>query len=104
YSTVLLWRNAASRCAKAIQPNASLLFHRNVRVIDLFASRLILEMAGATISMMVLTVFFMAIGWMAAPADLLTMTAAWFLLCWFACGLGLVIGALSERSEVFSRI
>ena len=104
YSTVLLWRNAASRCSKAIQPNTSLLFHRNVRVIDLFASRLILELAGATISMIVLSVFFMAIGWMAPPADLLTMMVAWFLLCWFACGLGLIIGALSERSELFSRI
>lgn len=33
YSTVLLWRNCAGRCSLAIQPNQSLLYHRNVRVI-----------------------------------------------------------------------
>lgn len=50
YSSVLVWRNSASRCALAIEPNQSLLYHRNVRVIDLFLSRVILEIAGATIS------------------------------------------------------
>lgn len=104
YSSVLLWRNSASRCAKAIEPNLSLLYHRNVRVIDIFASRLILEMAGATISLIVITLTFMAVGWMEAPADVLTMVGAWGLLAWFAVGLGLVIGAVSERSEMFERI
>jgi capsular polysaccharide transport system permease protein len=104
YSTVLLWRNAANRCAKAIDPNLSLLYHRNVRVIDLFISRLVLEIAGATISLIVLTLFFVAIGWMRFPADFLTMLTAWLLLAWFAISLGLVVGPVSERSEMFDRI
>jgi len=104
YSTVLLWRNSANRCAKAVEPNLSLLFHRNVRVIDLFASRLILEISGATISAITLTLLFIALGWMEVPEDVLTMAAAWVLLAWFASSLGLIIGAVSERSEMFERI
>ena len=46
----------------------------------------------------------MAVGAMQLPDDLLTMIMAWGLLAWFAVGLGLVIGAVSERSEVFDRI
>ena len=104
YSSVLLWRNAVNRCNLAIAPNLSLMYHRNVRVIDIFAGRLILEISGATISLVVLTIIFLAIGWMAPPADVLTMIVAWFMLAWFAAGLGLMIGALSERSEVVDRI
>lgn len=104
YSSVLLWRNAASRCAKAIEPNLSLLYHRNVRVIDLFASRLLLEIAGGTISLVVISLIFISIGWMNMPKDILMMVTAWLLLAWFAIGLGLVIGALSEMSEMFERV
>lgn len=104
YSSVLLWRNSASRCAKAIEPNLSLLYHRNVRVLDLFLSRLVLEIAGGTISLIVISVMFMALGWMAVPADILLMMEAWLLLAGFAVGLGLVVGALSEMSEMFDRL
>jgi capsular polysaccharide transport system permease protein len=104
YSSVLLWRNGATRCAKAIEPNLSLLYHRNVRVIDVLASRLILEIAGATISVIVITLVFVSIGWMTLPSDVLRMMVAWFLLSWFAVSLGLVVAAMSERSEMFDRI
>lgn len=61
------------------------------------------EIIGATISLVVLALAFMAFGLMKAPADVLTMIAAWFLLAWFAIGLGLVIGSVTETSEVLER-
>jgi capsular polysaccharide transport system permease protein len=103
YSSVLMWRNAVSQCTKAIQPNLALLYHRNVAVIDLFAARLLLEISGATISLLVLSTIFIATGWMKVPADVFKMVGAWLLLAWFAVSLGLIIGALTERSEMFAR-
>lgn len=104
YSTVLLWRNGASRCAKAIEPNLSLLHHRNVLVFDIFIARVILEIAGATISFIALSFLFVSLQWMAPPDDVLTVILAWGLLVWFSIGLALVIGALSERHDVIERI
>lgn len=104
YSSVLLWRNGSGRCAKAIEPNLSLLYHRNVRVIDVFFSRLILEIAGITISLIVISLICISVDWMQVPADILTMVIAWILLAWFAAALGLVVGAISERSEMFERL
>lgn len=104
YSSVLLWRNGSGRCAKAIEPNLSLLYHRNVRVIDIFFSRLILEIAGITISLIVISLICISVDWMQVPADILTMVIAWILLAWFAAALGLVVGAISERSEMFERL
>ncbi|NMM01954.1 ABC transporter permease [Paraburkholderia sp. RP-4-7] len=104
YSSLLVWRNSGNRCSKAIEPNLSLMYHRNVRVIDVFLSRLILELAGATASLTILVLVFMAVGLVAAPVDLLTMSIGWILQCWFAMSLGLTVGAVSERSEVVERI
>ena len=104
YSSVLMWRNTANRCAKAIEPNLSLLYHRNVTVLDLFLARLILEIAGATTALVALSALLVGSGFMEPPVDVLTMAGGWFLLAWFATGLGLIVGALTERSQAFERI
>ncbi|WP_200654281.1 ABC transporter permease [Paraburkholderia aspalathi] len=104
YSTVLLWRNCANRCALAILPNQSLLYHRNVRVIDLFMARIVLEVAGATISLIFLTTFFVTLGMMAPPQNIALMITGWIYLAFLGTGLGFTIGALSEKSETLDRI
>ncbi|MFM0276965.1 ABC transporter permease [Paraburkholderia sediminicola] len=104
YSSVLVWRNAVNRCNLAIEPNLSLLFHRNVRVIDIFAARILLEIAGATISFIVLAAIFISVGWAKPPHDVLRILEGWGLLIGYAVGLGLVIGSLSERSETIDRV
>lgn len=104
YSSILLWRNCSNRVVKAIEANLSLMYHRNVRVLDIFAARLILEIAGATTSLIVLTLMFTAIGWMSFPVDILTTMTGWLLLAWFAFSLSLLIGAASERSELIERV
>lgn len=104
YSTILLWRNTANRCGLAIQPNHSLLYHRNVRVIDLFISRALLEVAGATMSFLFLTVLFSIIGLMQPPQDIGLVLVGWGYLAILAVGLGFIIGSLSELSETYDRL
>ncbi|MEW9583920.1 ABC transporter permease [Paraburkholderia sp. DGU8] len=104
YSTVLVWRNTISRCVLAVEPNASLLFHRNVQVIDIFFARIVLEIAGITLSMIVLMFGFVATGLIAPPADILTMAAGWGLLAWYSAAMGLLIGGLCEYSELVERL
>lgn len=104
YSSILLWRNCSNRVVKAIEANHSLMYHRNVRVFDVLSARLILEIAGATVSIITLTIIFSAMEWMSLPADILTVMMGWVLLAWFAFALSLVIGAASERSELIERV
>jgi ABC-type polysaccharide/polyol phosphate export permease len=104
YSSVLLWRNMPMRCIKAIEPNADLMFHRNVKIIDIYAARLLLEAGGATMSFLVLCMIFTAIGWMKAPDDLLKVTAAWLLLAWFGAALALFIGTWSETNDIIEKV
>ncbi len=104
YSSVLLWRNMPARCIGAVGPNLALMYHRHVKVIDVFASRLLLEAAGATISFVVLSVFFSAIGWIQMPEDISKVIFAWFMLAWFGFSLALLMGALSEQSEIIEKL
>jgi ABC-type polysaccharide/polyol phosphate export permease len=104
YSSVLLWRNMPGRCIGAIAPNLSLLYHRNVRPIDIYLARLLLEVAGVTISFVFLVLFFSFIGWLELPEDVLQIAGAWCMLAWFGAGLALFLGALSETSETVEKL
>lgn len=104
YSSVLLWRNMPSRCIGSVEPNLALMYHRNVRVIDVFLARLLLEAGGATISFIVLSLFYIYIGWLEPPEDVLTVVEGWLLLGWFGGALAMLLGALAEKSEIVDRL
>jgi len=104
YSTLLLWRNVPGRCVMALQPNFSLMFHRGVKPIDVYVSRILLEVTGATISFIILTIVFHSIGLVPPPHDYITVWAAWLLLAWYASALGMLIGALSEQSDIVEKL
>ncbi len=104
YSSVLMWRNAVSRCNSAIQANLNLLYHRNVRVIDVLITRIMLEIAGASGSFIVLAVFFTVTEWIAPPQDLMMVLAGWLMLAWFGAALALTIGALTAYNSLVERL
>jgi len=104
YSTVLLWRNMPSRCIGAIGPNLSLTYHSNVKLIDVFLARLLLEAGGATISFVVLSIVFIAVGLIDPPEDVLQVAWAWFMTAWFGFSLGLLLGTLSEDHEIIEKL
>jgi ABC-type polysaccharide/polyol phosphate export permease len=104
YSSVLLWRNMTGRCIGSVLPNLSLMYHRNVKVIDIYAARIVLEAGGATISFVLLSLFFIYIGWIKPPEDILKVVAAWIMLIWFGLSLAIFLSALSESSEIIEKI
>jgi capsular polysaccharide transport system permease protein len=104
YSSVLMWRNTASKCNSAILQNFNLLYHRNVQVIDVFITRIILEIAGTTASFTVLILVFTLIGRIEPPVDMLQVVGGWLMLAWFGAALGLVLGAATAYSELVDRI
>jgi capsular polysaccharide transport system permease protein len=104
YSSVLMWRNTVTRCNSGIQQNRNLLYHRNVKVIDVFITRILLEEAGATASFVVLALFFTGIEWMSAPQDAGLVVFGWLMLAWFGAALAMVIGAATAFSEIIERL
>ena len=104
YSSVLLWRNMPNRLVGAVGPNLALMYHHNVKVFDVYAARLALEALGASISFSVLTLCFVAMGWMQWPEDVGKVLLGWFMLAWFGASLALLVGAISERTEIVEKV
>jgi capsular polysaccharide transport system permease protein len=104
YSCLVLWRNVPGRCLTAIVPNHALMFHQQVKPLDVFLSRILLELAGPTISVVLLSIVFVAAGLMQPPRDYLTAVCGWALLGWFASSLALLVGALGERSDIVEKL
>lgn len=104
YSSVLLWRNMATRCSGAMAANIGLLYHRNVRVIDVFYSRIILEFVGATIAFFILCLGFTFFELMDPPNDVLKVSFGWLMLGWFGLSLAITLGTLSEKYEIVDKL
>ena len=104
YPMAMMWRNVSNRAIGAIAANASLLYHRNVRVLDTIFARMLLEIAGATIAQIVIMAVLIAIRWIDFPQDVFYMLLAWLLMAMFAVGLGLVICSVAYKFEAFGKV
>ena len=104
YPMVMMWRNASNRAIGSISANQSLLYHRNVRVLDTIVSRMLLEIAGATIAQITITTILILIGWIPMPDDVFYMLLAWLFMAIFAFGLGLIICSIAYHFEAFGKI
>ncbi|MDU8925036.1 ABC transporter permease [Pasteurellaceae bacterium LIM206] len=104
YPLAMMWRNVSNRCIGSISANISLLYHRNVRVLDTIISRALLEVAGATIAQIVLMLLMFLLGWIDMPNDIFYMVIGWVLMAIFAFGLGMIICYIAYHVEFFGRL
>jgi ABC-type polysaccharide/polyol phosphate export permease len=104
YSSVLLWRNMPGHTIGSIEPNRTLMFHRYVKVIDVYLSRLLLEAVGATISFVVLASIAIAFSWMQPPEDILLVMGGWCMTAWFGISVSLLVAPLSEKYELVHKL
>ena len=104
YPMMMMWRNASNRAIGSISANMSLLYHRNVRVLDTIFARMLLEIAGATIAQIAIMSVLIAVRWIEMPADIFYMLLAWLLMAIFAIGLGLIICSVAFHFEPFGKV
>jgi capsular polysaccharide transport system permease protein len=104
YSSILLWRNMANRCSKAIEGNTALLYHRNVKVLDIFTARILLELVAATTSFVVLSLVLSLLKVIEPPHDMLTVVGGWLLLAWIGTGLAGLLGAVCAQFSLAEKL
>jgi ABC-type polysaccharide/polyol phosphate export permease len=104
YSSVLLWRNCANLSISAINSNLALLYHRNVRVLDVMLVRCVIEIAGAATSFAVLAGVFTFLGYMSMPLDPLKVAFGFLMLAWFGVSVALLLGSLAAHSHLVEKL
>jgi capsular polysaccharide transport system permease protein len=104
YSCLVLWRNLVNRLMAGVVSNKGLLYHRNVKIIDLLYARGVMEFVACTMSFVFLSLIFSALGLVSLPDDPLKAFVGWLLYAWFSFAAGLVAAYMGSSNEIFDRI
>jgi capsular polysaccharide transport system permease protein len=104
YLPFLLFRHMIAHCINCVRGNHSVLYHRQVRIIDLYITQLILEGSGTVIAFIFGSSVFVAVGLMDPPRNLFLLYCGWFYAIWFCGSLAMLLGAASELSSLVERI
>lgn len=99
YMPLLLLRHIMGRAVHCFRSNASLLYHRQVRMLDLLLARFVLEILGIFISYLVIAFMFYAAGLYSFPEDWGAFYLGWLYATLFSVGIGLILGSLTEIHE-----
>lgn len=104
YMPLLMYRHMVGRLMRCMQANAALLYHRQITVMTLYVSRIAVEILGTSAAFLFCMLAFSLSGHIEMPDDPPLMLAGWLLYVWYAAATAILVGALSERSEVTEKI
>jgi capsular polysaccharide transport system permease protein len=103
YLPLTLFRHAVARSVKAFSVNGSLLYHRQIKILDFILVRFVIEMIGGMMAYAFIATVLIALGLFPVPTDFLYLILGWLLYCLFTLSLCLILAPLSEVSELLEK-
>lgn len=103
YTMFLVFRGVVNRSESAVESNRTLLYHRQVTMLDILLARTLLEGAASLSALIVMLGGAWMLGYGGLPGRPLLVLAAYALLLWFSFGLALIVSAASEYSHAVGR-
>jgi len=103
YIPITLFRHGIQRNVVIFTTNGSLLYHRQIKILDFIVARFIIEMLGCMMAYLFIGLILVTIGEFPIPADMGLFLAGWSLYALFCFSICLVIAPLSEMSEVMEK-
>jgi capsular polysaccharide transport system permease protein len=103
YMPLTLWRHMSSVGVMPFRRSISVLYHRNISLIDAFLSRIIVEFCGTTAALLTIYGVLTLSGSVAPMADPGLVALAWLLMALLSMGLASVFAVATEYSEVTER-
>jgi capsular polysaccharide transport system permease protein len=104
YLPLLLFRHIGARTLMFVRVNAGLLYHRQVTILDLFVARALLEILSNLAATIFSFLLLFALGVLEWPRNLPMFYLGYFYMAWWSVSVGLIIGGLSERSDLVEKI
>lgn len=103
YIPLTLFRHGVGRSVAVFQANGSLMYHRQVKVLDFVLVRLLIELLGGMMAYLFIATILIPLGEFPVPDDLGLLIAGWMLYFLVTFSICLVIAPLSEMSEVMEK-
>ncbi|RVU03269.1 capsule biosynthesis protein [Novosphingobium umbonatum] len=104
YIPFVMFRSAINRAQGAFTANSSLLYHRQVKILDILLVRFLVEMIGHLMAWIFIAVVLGAAGQFPMPYDLGYVLLGWLYYSIFTFSVISIVAPLSEMSEVLEKI
>lgn len=103
YIPLVMFRSTIGRAVRAFSANSSLLYHRQVTILDLITVRFLVEFIGSMMAYCFVAMLLILIGLFPVPADLGTLIFGFILYGFFTFSVALILAPLSEVSETLEK-
>lgn len=104
YMCLIVVRHMISQLTSGIQANKGLLYHRQIQPTHILLARVILEMGGNTIALVVVYTSLIIVGQVALPHDYILVYSGWLLFSLNGIGIALILAGLMMFFEIFERL
>lgn len=104
YLPLTLFRHSVSKCISVFVANGSLMYHRQIQILDFIFVRFLIEMIGGMMAYLFIGAVLYFFGLFPMPASMGYLLAGWGLYSLFTLSLCFIIAPLSEMSEVLEKI
>ena len=103
YIPITLFRHGISRSIAIFTANSSLMYHRQVHILDFILVRFLIEFLGGMMAYVFIATILVYLGEFPIPANIGMLIAGWMLYSFFTLSLCFIVAPLSEMSEVLEK-
>lgn len=103
YIPLVLFRSSMSRAVSSFTANSSLMYHRQIMVLDLILVRYAIELIGHMMAYLFVALVLWRFGLFPSPHDLGFLLLGWAYYAIFTFSITVVIAPLSEMSDVVEK-
>lgn len=104
YIPLVLFRSCVQRGVNIFTANGSLMYHRQISILDLALVRFLIELIGHMMAYVFVGMALYAFGLFPVPYDLGFVLLGWGYYCIFTLALILIVAPLSELNEVLEKV
>lgn len=104
YIPITLFRHGVSRSIAIFVANSSLLYHRQVKILDFILVRFLIELLGAMMAFAFIASVLIAFDLFPIPADFGMLIGGWALYALVTLSICFIVSPLSEMSEVIEKL
>ncbi|MFK4874881.1 ABC transporter permease [Novosphingobium sp. ZW T3_23] len=103
YIPITLFRHGMSRSVSIFIANSSLMYHRQVKILDFIFVRFLIELLGGMMAYLFIATVLIACDAFPIPADLGLLIGGWMTYAVFTLSICLIVAPLSEMNEVLEK-
>lgn len=103
YIPITLFRHGLARSAAIFTANSSLMYHRQIKILDFVLVRFFIELLGCMMGYVFIACILIAVGQFPIPDDIGLFLAGWLIYAFFTLSICFIVAPVSEMSEVVEK-